>query len=112
MKISSARIAAAWFAATLCSALIGACGGSDSADSAATPASLTCDDSMKAAFKPDANTTVALVKAFKKNDPLLLIGSATATTPLAANDMCLVKLLVGPGHSGPEIGRASCRERG
>jgi len=101
MMISSARFAAAWFAATLCCALVAACGGSDSADPGTAPASLTCDDSMKTAFKPDANTTVALVKAFKKNDPLLLTGSATAATPLAANDMCLVKLLVGPGHSGP-----------
>src|SRR5215831_20083252 len=33
---------------------------------------LTCDDSMKAEFKPDSLTTVLLVKAYKKGDPLAL----------------------------------------
>jgi feruloyl esterase len=58
---------------------------------------LTCDDSMKTEFHPDSLTTVLLVKAFKKNDPLTL-GTPTSTTPIAANDVCMVKLLVGPGH--------------
>ena len=80
-----------------------ACGGGDDSSVAApaTLANLSCDDSMKTAFKPDANTSVLLVKAFKKGDQMLLSGDATATTPVAANDMCLVKLLVGPGHPGP-----------
>ena len=57
---------------------------------------------MKTAFKPDANTTVTLVKAFKKGDPLALSGTpATPTPPTAANDVCLVKLMVGPGNPGP-----------
>jgi Tannase and feruloyl esterase len=59
---------------------------------------LACDDTLKTAFKPDANTTVLLVKAFKQGDPLVL--SATdggMAPPNAAADVCLVKLLVGPG---------------
>jgi feruloyl esterase len=56
---------------------------------------------MKTDFKPDANTVVQLVKAFRKGDQVLLSGTATATTPVAANDICLVKLMIGPGHPGP-----------
>jgi len=70
----------------------------------ATPqpaALLKCDSSIKYGFKPDTNTTVLLVKQFKKGDALLLSGSATVTTPTAANDLCLVKLNVGPGSAGP-----------
>ena len=63
---------------------------------------LACDDSMKSAFKPDALTTVVLVKAFKRGDALALSGTpATPAPPVAANDVCVVKLLVGPGHPGP-----------
>jgi len=82
--------------------LLGALGGcGDSGDpSATTPTALTCDDTMKTAFVPDALTHVTLVKAFKKGDALLLSGTATGTTPTAANDICLVKLLVGPGNPG------------
>src|SRR4029079_19808148 len=58
---------------------------------------LSCDDSMKSEFRPDSLTTVLLVKAFKQNDPLTL-GTPTSTTPIAANDVCMVKLLVGPGN--------------
>ena len=62
---------------------------------------LTCDDSMKSAFKPDANTTVTLVKAFKAGYPLLLSGTPTPTTPIASKDVCMVKLNVEPGNPGP-----------
>ena len=66
------------------------------------PVALTCDNSMITAFKPDANTTVTLVKAFKKGDPLALSGTpATPAPPVALNDMCLVKLTIGPGNPGP-----------
>lgn len=70
----------------------------------ATPvaaATLTCDASITNGFKPDANTTVLLVHSFQKGDPLLLSGAASASTPVAANDLCLVKLNVGPGSPGP-----------
>jgi feruloyl esterase len=88
-------------AATVLFGAIAACGGSDGTTPAPTPTALTCDDSMKTAFVPDAQTQVRLVKAFKKGDALLLSGTATASTPIAGNDMCFVKLLVGPGHPGP-----------
>ena len=94
-----------WLVATLAAlAGLSGCGG-DSGTSASAPqtpqALLTCDDSLKSAFKPDANTSVLLVKSFKKGDPLLLSGTATPATPAAQNDLCLVKLLVGPGNPGP-----------
>jgi feruloyl esterase len=57
---------------------------------------LTCDDSLKSAFKPDANTTVVLVKSFNQGDPLALSGT-TGTPPTAAAALCLVKMIIGPG---------------
>jgi len=61
---------------------------------------LKCDDTMKNEFRPDSLTTVLLVKAFKKGDALTL-GTPNANTPIAGNDVCMVKLLVGPGNAGP-----------
>lgn len=61
---------------------------------------LSCDDTMKADFRPDSLTTVLLVKAFTKGDALTLT-TPNAGTPIAANDVCVVKLLVGPGNPGP-----------
>ena len=87
-------------------ALPAACGGSDDAPAAApapapaVPTALTCDDTMKTAFKPDANTSVLLVKAFKAGDPIALSGT-TGTPPVAAKDLCFVKLNIGPGNPGP-----------
>jgi len=64
---------------------------------------LACDDTMKDRFRPDRDTTVLLVKAFTKGEPLALSGTpATPAPPVADNDVCVVKLLVGPGHPGPE----------
>src|SRR3954452_4039531 len=61
----------------------------------------SCDD-LKTEFHPDSLTTVLLVKAYKKGETLALSGTpATPAPPVAANDVCMVKLLVGPGHSGP-----------
>lgn len=91
-------------------ALVIGCGGGSSSTSTTTttttaseaPASLSCDDSIKTGFKPDANTSVVLVKAFKAGDPIALSATpATPTPPVAGADMCLVKLLVGPGNTGP-----------
>src|SRR5882672_3840761 len=67
----------------------------------AAPQNLQCDDSINAAFHPDRNTSVTLVKAFRQGDQLLLSGAATNSTPIAESDICLVKLLVGPGNPGP-----------
>lgn len=77
-----------------------------------------CDASIPTGFKPDANTTVTLVKSFKSGDVLTLTDPAAASPappasgggrggrvagppPVATNDVCVVKLLVGPGHPGP-----------
>ncbi len=60
------------------------------------PPPLVCDDTMKTAFKPDANTTVVFVNVFKQGDRLALSGT-TGTPPTAAADLCLVKIVVGPG---------------
>ena len=56
---------------------------------------------MKAAFKPDANTEVVLVKPFKAGDALALPDTpASPPPPVAASDLCLVKMVVGPGNAG------------
>ena len=90
-------------------AMLAACAGSNSggwgsgnyAGGSPSVTPLACDDSMKTAFKPDANTSVTLVKAFKKGDSLALSGTpATPTPPIAQNDVCLVKIMVGPGNPG------------
>lgn len=84
-------------------ALLSGCFGGDSSSPAeAAAAPLTCDDTLKTSFKPDANTSVVAVKAFKKGDALVVSGAAPAGTPVAANDVCMVKLNVGPGNSGPD----------
>lgn len=72
-------------------ALMAGCAGM--APQAATP--LACDDGIKTAFKPDALTTVVAVREIRKGTPLVAVDSAQPIT--AALDMCLVKLLVGPG---------------
>jgi hypothetical protein len=86
-------------------ALVSACGGGGG--DGATAAGLTCDDGIKTAFKLDStevggDTSVLLVKQFRKGDPLVLPNSTlpSAVTPLtAAADSCLVKLVVGPGFT-------------
>jgi feruloyl esterase len=62
-------------------------------------AAAACDDSLKTAFRPDALTEVTLVRAFAKGDDLSLDGRPGARK--AAADVCLVKLMIGPGHAGP-----------
>jgi len=56
---------------------------------------LACDDGIKAAFKPDGQTTVVAVRAIARGTPLVAVDSPQPIT--AARDLCLVKLLVGPG---------------
>lgn len=72
---------------------------------------LVCDDTLKHAFRPDALTTVLLVHQFKAGDTLTLGppkpggggGMVLAGGPpaRAKSDLCLVKVLVGPGNPGP-----------
>lgn len=89
-------------AVTAATLLVSACGSdNDQPTPSETPVALRCDDSITTGFKPDADTTVLVVKAFKKGDPLLLTGTATAQTPIAGKDLCMVKLNVGPGNPGP-----------
>src|SRR6185503_646552 len=61
---------------------------------------LQCDDTLKNDFHPDSLTKVLLVKAFTAGQPLTL-GTPNANTPIAANDVCVVKLCVGPGNAWP-----------
>jgi feruloyl esterase len=62
---------------------------------------LVCNDTMKAAFRPDENTRVVLVRAFRKGELLALPDTpASPAPPPAPRDLCLVKLIVGPGSAG------------
>ena len=64
-----------------------------------TPAlaqSLACDDGIKTAFRPDADTSVVAVRLVKKGEELAA-GDVPKPPIIAAADLCLVKLLVGPG---------------
>jgi pimeloyl-ACP methyl ester carboxylesterase len=56
---------------------------------------LPCDDGIKAAFRPDAETSVVAVRLVKKGEELKAPDAQQPVT--AAADLCLVKLLVGPG---------------
>jgi feruloyl esterase len=56
---------------------------------------LACDDGIKQAFRPDAETSVVAVRFVKNGEELLAPDAPTHVT--AAADLCLVKLLVGPG---------------
>jgi Tannase and feruloyl esterase len=56
---------------------------------------LACNDELKSAFKPDAYTTVLAVRWVKRGEQLVASDSPSPVT--VAADMCLVKLLVGPG---------------
>lgn len=60
-----------------------------------------CDKAIAAGFKPDAATRVVQVAHFRKGEPLAFDSAQAANAPLAANDVCMVKLLVGPGNPGP-----------
>jgi feruloyl esterase len=95
----SAPIAMLGLSTILLSGCAGDHGPATPATAVPAPVTLACDDSLKSAFKPDAATSVLLVKAFRKGDPLTL-GSESAPRN-AGNDVCVVKLLVGPGNPGP-----------
>jgi hypothetical protein len=56
---------------------------------------LACDDGIKTAFHPDADTSVVAVRLVKKGEELLAPDAPKPVT--AAADLCLVKLVVGPG---------------
>jgi hypothetical protein len=58
---------------------------------------LACDDGIKAAFQPDKSTRVVAVRQVHKGESLQAPDAAQPVT--AAADLCLVKLLVGPGFT-------------
>jgi hypothetical protein len=71
---------------------------------------LACDDSIKTAFKPGGDTTVVAVRQIKKGEALIAQDSASPIT--AAADLCLVKLLVGPGATAETDTSARSYTRG
>ncbi|WP_330834727.1 tannase/feruloyl esterase family alpha/beta hydrolase [Piscinibacter sp.] len=84
------------------SSLFTACGSGDAPAAAPTPAALACDDTLKAAFKPDPNTTVTFVKLLRAGDPVALaLTPASPAPPVTPRSLCLVKMRVGPGQAGP-----------
>jgi pimeloyl-ACP methyl ester carboxylesterase len=56
---------------------------------------LACDDGLKNAFHPDKDTSVIAVRQIRKGESLSVPDASQPIT--AAGDLCLVKLLVGPG---------------
>jgi feruloyl esterase len=58
---------------------------------------LACDDRIKTAFHPDENTKVVAVRQIRKGENLAVPDASQPIT--AAGDLCLVKLLVGPGFT-------------
>ena len=76
-------------------------GGSNlSSDKSQSEASQVSCEQLKAGFRPDANTEVRLARLFRKGDDINLDG--TPTGHKAPAELCLVKLRIGPGNSGPE----------
>jgi feruloyl esterase len=86
--------------------LLGACGGIVPA--LAEP--LTCDDGIKTAFHPDADTNVVSVRLVKKGEELLAPDSPKPVT--AAAELCLVKLLVGAGVTAEKDSTARSYSQG
>lgn len=72
---------------------------------------LACDDGIKTAFHPDVDTTVVAVRLVKKGEEL-----AAQDVPkppmVAAADLCLVKLLVGPGVAAEKDSTARSYSQG
>lgn len=69
---------------------------------------LSCDNSIIQQFKPNAQTKIQLVRLFKKGEVIPMKFSFRAAwledymgTKVAETDLCLVKVLVGPGNPGP-----------
>lgn len=100
------------FLCTACMALLAAPGAANAQQPDSTDA-LSCDDSIIAAMADVPETEILLVQAFRQGEPLIIDAdiapaatavevAAGAPAPIAGTDLCLVKLLVGPGNPGPE----------
>ena len=85
--------------------LLDACGSNPTATGAADSQPMRCDDSLKAAFKPDALTSIISVRNYARGDKVFVSDSNSPVT-LAA-DLCMVKLKVGPGNPGPADARST-----
>ncbi|TCM20736.1 tannase/feruloyl esterase [Novosphingobium sp. PhB165] len=59
-------------------------------------------DNLVAAIENDDLTRIVLIRQFKKGESLVIDEPASPHTPVAPSDLCLVKLIVGPGNPGPE----------
>jgi feruloyl esterase len=81
-----------------------ACGGGDD-----PPRALACDDGLKGVDLGDSLAKVTYVKSIKKGDdmPALNVAHFGIVAPKAAIDMCLVKVLVGPGKPGNPASRST-----
>lgn len=60
-----------------------------------------CDDRLKALFKPDNETRVVQVAYIKMGSPLTLEAPTQPDMAVATANICMVKLMVGPGNPGP-----------
>jgi pimeloyl-ACP methyl ester carboxylesterase len=73
-----------------------------------------CGAELKTALADHADTQLVIAKPFKRGDRLVLTddpsaassasaveGGGTAQPPIAGTDLCMVKLIVGPGNPGP-----------
>ena len=82
-------------AALAAASLLAGCGHMATAPAPVAARPLACDDSIKAAFHPDAQTTVIAVRPIARGTQIVAVDSPQPIT--LTNDVCLVKLLVGPG---------------
>ncbi|WP_065750486.1 tannase/feruloyl esterase family alpha/beta hydrolase [Bradyrhizobium paxllaeri] len=71
---------------------------------------LSCDDGIKTAFRPDADTKVVAVRLVKKGEELKAPDAPQPVT--AAADLCLVKLLVGCGATAEKGKKARSYSEG
>jgi len=100
MKLGIHRLLPLLFAVMAPGALYG--------QAAPTSGEKQCDDSLRAAFASDPETRVVLVRQFRAGEKLALgaepplpAGLLAYDNPTAANDLCMVKIIVGPGNPGP-----------
>lgn len=78
--------------------LLGACAGLDKAPSTPTP--LACDMQGIGQLQIDAQTKILAAQTFKAGEEVRLTNSPQPHVKTAV-DVCMVKLLVGPGNPGP-----------
>jgi pimeloyl-ACP methyl ester carboxylesterase len=77
----------------------------------ATAQPLACDDGIKTAFHPDSDTSVVAVRLVKKGEELS--APDVPKPPItAAAELCLVKLLVGPGVTAEKDSTARSYSQG